>query len=142
LANTENRLAILSSGVWEMDGEYKSPSGAYFKLRGYFAYVASTSTSRDDGERAVMAMYLEPMSGGTADWLGASFLCQIAGRATRCYATNGAKSLLDVNILFSDIPWRGDTVSAEITEPDDKSLSERFTSRFVPRGKFVMRPPD
>jgi len=139
--NLDNLLAVLTSGTWEMDGEYKGPTGIYYKLTGYFAYVGSTPTSKDAGDRAVMAMYLEPMSGGAATWLSAHLGCERISGKTRCVPAAGAKSLLDLNIIFSKIPFRGDTVTAEITEPDDKTIKERFTSRFSSRGKFTMRPP-
>lgn len=62
----ENAMAVITSGVWDVDGEFKGPGGVYYKLQGYFAYVGSTSTSNDRGDAAVLAMFLEPMAGGSS----------------------------------------------------------------------------
>jgi hypothetical protein len=125
-----------------MDGEYKTTTGAYHKLTGYFAYVASTSTSKDNGENAVIAMYLEPMSGGAATWISARLECTIPvdGTAVRCIAVQGAKQLLDLNFTFRSMPFRGMRADAEISEPDDKTSDKRFTSRSTPRGKVALVP--
>ncbi|MBP6571547.1 MAG: hypothetical protein KA226_09030 [Gemmatimonadales bacterium] len=140
--NTDNAFAVLWSGTWKLDGEYKNANGVYSKLTGYFAYVASTRTSADDGDRAVIAMFLEPMAGGDTSWLGASLYCAyaVSSKTVNCAATSGAASLLDINIIFTTIPRRGQSVEAQITEPTDKSSANRFTSRSSNRGKFTMKP--
>lgn len=139
----ENEMALIGSGVWQVDGEYKAPTAAYFKLTGYFAYVKATSTSRDDGDRAVIAMYLEPMAGGRSLWISASLVCaspaDIPG--TRCAASEGATQLLDLNFVFKTVPIRGSRIDAELFEPDDKSPERRWTSRSTSRGRFALVPP-
>lgn len=145
--SVENSLAVSTSGVWDIDGEFKGARGEYFKLTGYFAYVASTSWSNDNGEEAVITMYLEPMAGGASYWIGARLSCSLASRlaadatGVRCVASSGASSLLDLNFTFRSIPMRGLEADAEISEPDNKDVSARFTSRSTPRGKFKIAPP-
>lgn len=141
--NFENLVALVLSGVWDIDGEYKGPDGVYYKLSGYFAYVSSTTTSRDDGDRAVMSMYLEPMAGGASSWLGATLRCSSRGkdRGPGCRPTQAAKQILALNFLFPKYPTRGDTVNVEITQPDSTSGPARLTSTYTPRGKFVLLPP-
>lgn len=143
-ANLENRLAVLTSGTWDIDGEYKGPTGTYYKLTGYLAYVAATSTSRDGGERAVISIYLEPLAGGVADWLGARLACTIVdGPNTRCNATSGATSLLDLNFVFRGVLYRGERIDAEISAPDAKDDAVgRWTGRSTPRGRFTLVPFD
>lgn len=139
--NRENDVAVRSSGVWEIDGEYKGTRGEYYKLTGYVGYVAATSTSLDDGEAAVISMYLEPMAGGSSTWLGARLSCEVSASGTRCIPVNGAKQLLDLNIEFKGMPWRGLKIEAVISEPDDKDVAKRFGGRSSARGKFTMAPP-
>lgn len=143
-AALENRLAVATSGVWNMDGEYRNSRGVYHKLTGYFAYVASTTTSDDRGEAAVIAMYLEPMAGGAADWMSARLRCWYPETSTgvRCVAVEGATALLDLNIFFKTIPFRGRRAEADLTEPEDKSVAKRWESRSSFRGKFTLVPPN
>lgn len=138
----ENRFAVATSGVWTMDGEYKGSSGIYYKLTGYFAYVASTSTSKDNGDEAVLAMYLEPLAGGNSMWISARLICSIVSGAdrVRCLPAQGATQLLDVNVTFSSVPFRGMRAEAVITEPDDKSAKDRFAGRSTARGRFNLVP--
>jgi hypothetical protein len=138
----ENAMAVVTSGVWTIDGEYKTPSGAYHKLTGYFAYVAATKQSDDDGDAAVLAMYLEPMAGGASTWLSARLSCaHVAALSTvRCVAEQGASQLLDLNFRFKTIPVRGRETEAEIVEPEDKG-EKRWESRSSARGRFTLKRP-
>lgn len=140
-ANGENNVAVLTSGVWKVDGEYKGTQGEYYKLSGAFAYVSSTSATVDNGDAAVIAMYLEPMAGGTTTWYGARLGCTFRNKVLVCYALEGAKGVLDLNIIFKNMPIRGQSAEAEITEPDDKSADRRWTSRSTVRGRFTLRVP-
>lgn len=144
-ANIESRFAVTTSGVWNVDGEFKGKSGEYFKITGYFAHVAATSSSRDDGDNAVIAVYMEPMAGGTARWVGARLSCWIPKdddgkfrNEVRCLPVDGANVLLDCNIVFKSIPVRGEDAEAEITEPTDKEPEKRFTGRSSSRGRFKL----
>lgn len=141
-AALENEIAVIRSGVWTMDGEYKNSSGVYYKLTGYFSYVASTSTSIDKGDAAVIAMYLEPLAGGSATWISARLFGVVTARAeeVRCLAAEGATQLLDVNFTFRAMPVRGARAEAEITEPDDKTAADRFSGRSTNRGRFALVP--
>jgi hypothetical protein len=133
----------MTSAVWKMDGEYKGTRSQYYKLTGYFAYVAATERSDDDGDAAVLAMYLEPMAGGAATWISARLSCELekAGTGVRCIASEGATQLLDLNFRFKTIPFRGKSAEAEITEPEDKDLDKRWTGRATARGKFIISRP-
>jgi hypothetical protein len=144
-ANLENRIAVATSGVWNVDGEFKQTDGAYYKLVGYFAWVASTSWSADNGEQAVASFNLQPMAGGASYWLGARFLCRYvkADTVVRCVPMEGANVLLNLNIDFKLFPQRGQRAEATISEPEDKSGEKRFDSvdRSTPRGKFSLTLP-
>lgn len=139
----DNALSVMTSGVWKIDGEYKGPRSQYYKLTGYLAYVAATERSDDDGDAGVLAMYLEPMAGGTATWISARLSCAFekVGNGVRCIAVEGATQLLDLNFRFKTIPFRGKTAEAEILEPEDKSLDKRWTGRSTARGKFTIAKP-
>lgn len=148
-ANVENLIAVTTSGVWNIDGEFKGKNGEYFKITGFFAHVAATSTSRDDGDNAVIILYMEPMAGGSAHWIGARLRCwmptnddgKLRGEV-RCLPLEGANALLDCNIVFKTIPVRGEGAEAEITEPSDEDSEKRFSGRLTPRGRFKLAPFD
>lgn len=141
---TEALVAMLLSGVWDIDGEYQGPRGVFYKLTGYFAYVASTSYSDDRGDAAVISMYMRPMAGGQLEWLGASLKCERQGINSKprvqCLASHGASQLLDLNFLLSEYSLRGSKLEVEITEPVEKSGPQRFTGRSGSRGKFTLIP--
>lgn len=141
-SNFDNFLAVVRSGVWEMDGEYKGTRAEYYKLTGYFAYVGATANSDDDGEAAVMAMYLEPMAGGAPVWLSARLRCSLVSQEVRCIAVAGANQLLDLNYVFKRGPFRGTEGEIEITEPEDETAAKRFVGRSTSRGKFKLVRPD
>jgi hypothetical protein len=136
----ENAVAVATSGVWKVDGEYKGTTGIYYKLTGYFAYVSATSKSNDNGDAAVLSMYLQPLAGGDADWLGAMLSCYIGPdrKEIRCEPVSGAKSLLDLNIRFASMPLRGRAAEADIGAPDDTSPAKRWESATTPRGRFKL----
>lgn len=136
-------LAVANSGVWDLEGEYKAKNRAYYKVRGYFAYVASTSKSVDSGDAAVLAMYLEPMAGGSPEWLSARLACEQAGQigSVRCLAVDGASELLDLNFLFRVRPRRGEKCEVEVVEPEDKAAAKRWESRTRARGRLTLVPP-
>lgn len=141
-----NRLAVGGSGVWNLEGEYKGTRGEFYKLSGYFAYVASTPWSNDRGEAAVLAAYLEPLAGGAATWTSARLACHYGGAGptleTRCLAVEGASQLLDLNFVVKFLPVRGERVQGVIRQPDDKSPERRFEGRSSERGKFTLVPPE
>ena len=139
----QDSVAVATSGSWDIDGEFKGADGKYFKMTGYFAYVASTSASKDGGDHAVISMFLEPLAGGPPHWLGSRLNCKWASGSTRCYATSGASILLDLNVLLKGTPHRGERLEAEISEPDSKRGDTlRWTGRTSPRGKFSLIPFD
>lgn len=74
--------------------------------------------------------------------LSAKLNCWLAKDASgvRCLPIDGAKMLLDVNIVFKTMPIRGERCEAEITEPDDKEVAKRFDSRSSSRGRFTLLP--
>lgn len=141
-AALEYAFAVNTSGVWVVDGEYKGKRGEYYKLSGYFGYVAATSKSIDKSDGAVAALYLEPMVGGAPTWIGARFTCvmlkDMAG--TRCLPVDGASQLLELNLEFKTVLIRAAPAEAELLEPDEKGAN-RWTSPTVSRGRFTLKRP-
>lgn len=134
-------VSVYGSGVWEVDGEYRSKTGVYYKLTGHFAVVARDKPISEDLEKsAVAAFYLEPMAGGGAAWMGGYFLCNILGSDVICQATEAAGGLLDVYFVVSGLLWRDRELEVEIREPTDQDAEKRYTSRYSVRGKFTLKP--
>jgi len=140
---SENAAAVDLSGVWDIDGDYKGSDGVFFKASGSFAYVSSTPTSNDDGDVALMSLYLQPMAGGNARWMGVRLYCRYhsARKRTECTPEDGATALLDVNVIVPGLLVRGLPGEVELSEPDSKEPAVRFTSRSSPRGALKLSRP-
>lgn len=138
-----NEAAVNLSGVWDMDGEYNGKTGIFDKATGYFAYVSSTPTSADDGDVAVLSMFLQPMAGGNSHWVGARLSClyRASRKRTECLPTDGSSSLLEVNFIVSGLLIRGIADELVIEEPDDKNGETRFSSNSTSRGKLQLTRP-
>ncbi len=138
--------SIIQSGTWNIDGEYKSSTGVFYKATGYWATVISPVEVSEGHWNAVLVLYLEPYSGGVATWMGARLTCQsvplpVKPEALHCTAIQGASALLDINFSIQPAVYsRFEEATVTLTEPEDKAPDKRWTSRQTSRGRFRLVP--
>ncbi len=134
--------ALWRSGFWAIDGEYEGPTGVFYKATGYWAFVLSTGVVESGKPNAVLALYIEPYSGGQSRWLGAALTCHVplspmTHESARCAVSEGATALLDLNFMVDPgVFFRFQDVTVTLTEPEEKDPVNRWTSRSKSRGRF------